>query len=150
MSYLDKLHETEEMTEKISLWVPCDPPGSHGNLSKSNWWPSRWQGNHPGLSGPLSLTLILTRDDGAYHPISCTHTKRCYENWENWQFITNKHLLPMKYIPCAAGVRTANQFGLFQYLSEWEPYLHISHSDWNRPPNTLGFTRGTYCLLFSM
>lgn len=62
-SYLDKLHKTEEMTGKISLWVPCSPPGSHGNLSKSNWWPSKWQGNHPGLSGPLSLTQILTRDD---------------------------------------------------------------------------------------
>lgn len=69
-SYLDKLHKTEEMTDKISLWAPCYSPGSHGNLSKSNWWPSKWQGNHPGLSGPLNLTLILTRDDGGYQPIS--------------------------------------------------------------------------------
>lgn len=71
------------MTEKISLWVPCFPPGSHGNLSKSNWWPSKWQGNHPGLSGPLNLTLITDKRWWGISPhILYPYSKCSFQNWE--------------------------------------------------------------------
>lgn len=89
-------------------------PGSHGNLSKSNWWPSKWQGNHPGLSGPLNLTPITDKRRWGVSPhILHQYSKGSCQNRESCSSSLAKHLLPIKYIPWTADETTANQLSCF-------------------------------------
>ena len=56
---------------------------------------------------------------------------------------TRVHLLPVKYNYRASDERTARPFRSFQYLAEWEHYLHSLFHIWNQAEKEkIGFTRG--------